>query len=164
MTARASALTWEESNLGPEHTSTFDESIQRPGKPHFHKQSRAKDVCVNRHRHQEFQEQPGNEASIKLPMVCYNVRNRSAGSLVPVRSPVSQTDEFDLDTFDKNTHGDPEDELRSGYGSDDEIDSWLFFCTTGGGEWFVFCPNEKTDAKRNEVEIYFLTVVPGIGL
>lgn len=99
-----------------------------------------------------------NTHSVKLPASYREfVLTFGAGELAEfyrIAAPLDIECDYDLDRFNRQIHGDPEEKLLAVYGPPNVIDKFLFFCSTGGGAFFGWKLNEVTSAASHDYAIY----------
>jgi hypothetical protein len=74
--------------------------------------------------------------------------------------PMSGSSDYDLEKFNTDYHGDPDEHLLDQFGSSEVIEKCLFFCSSGGGVVFGWKTDEVTAARGHEYAIYAFDFPP----
>ncbi|WP_145049918.1 SMI1/KNR4 family protein [Lignipirellula cremea] len=71
-----------------------------------------------------------------------------------IATPTRTACDFELEKFDRDLHGPSEERLLERFGSDSEMKEFLFFCSTGGGDFFGWKLDSQTEPRTSEYEIH----------
>lgn len=69
-------------------------------------------------------------------------------------TPMSAANKFELTEFSSELHGEPDEKLLEAYGTEEEMRHFLFFCASGGGDFFGWKTDECTNNEDREYRIY----------
>jgi hypothetical protein len=71
-----------------------------------------------------------------------------------IAAPMPIQDDYDLNTFNRNLHGEPDERLLAVFGPPEVLEAFFFFAATGGDSFFGWKVDEVTDQATHEYAIY----------
>jgi hypothetical protein len=71
-----------------------------------------------------------------------------------IAAPLSVKSDYELSQFNSDWHGAPDEQLLDIYGTPEFTNDLYFYCSTIGGEAYVWRLSESTDSKNHEYAIY----------
>lgn len=84
------------------------------------------------------------------------------GGFFRIATPLDIENDYELNQFNKNLHGLPDERLLEGFEKMGVIEKFLFFCASGGGEFYGWKTDEVVDSANNEYAIYEFPDFPPI--